>query len=149
MQTLKIDQGTRVTLHFSIKLDDGSVVDSTFDKQPATFEVGDQNLLESFEKLLHGLTIGDQRRFDVAPEQGFGAHNPNNIQEIERSAFQSEMDLSPGLMVSFADANGNELPGVVSEVKDDIVLVDFNHPLAGRELVFEVEIINVEPVTQH
>ncbi|MGQ9425507.1 FKBP-type peptidyl-prolyl cis-trans isomerase [Gilvimarinus sp. F26214L] len=149
MSELLIGPGTQVTLHFAVKLDDGSEVDSTFDSNPATFVVGDGNLLEGFEKLLFGLTAGDRNSFEVLPEQGFGAHNPNNIQEIPRSSFEDGMELSEGLMVSFADANNNELPGIVQSFDEQTVTVDFNHPLAGRNLIFDVEVLAVEPAVTH
>lgn len=149
MTELRIGPATQVTLHFAIELEDGSPVDSTFEGDPATFTVGDGNLLESFEKLLFGLVPGDKQRFTVLPEQGFGQHNPNNVQEIPRSAFAADMELSEGLLVSFADANRNEMPGVVASLNDDTVTVDFNHPLAGHNLVFVVDIIDVSPAVTH
>lgn len=146
---MKIGEGMQVTLHFAIKLEDGSIVDSNFDKKPATFVVGDKNLLDGFEKLLHGLSAGEKATFEVKPEQGFGQRNPNNIQEIPRSDFSADMELADGLVVSFADANHNELPGAIQSFTDDVVVVDFNHPLAGRDLQFEVAIIDVQPSTTH
>lgn len=149
MSSVVVGPGTQVTLHFTLKLDDGSVVDSTRESSPATFTVGDGNLLESFERLLFGMTAGDENSFNIDPEQGFGQRNPNNIQEIPRSAFAPDMELSEGLVVSFADAANQEVPGVIQEFNDDLVTVDFNHPLAGRNLIFDVEIIAVEPVVTH
>ncbi len=146
MKELPIDQGTRVTLHFALKFPDGQVIDSTFDKEPATLEIGDENLPENFEAYLMGLKAGDREAFEVPPEKGFGQHNPSNVQTFKRHEFSADMVLEPGVMISFADARQTELPGVVSRVEGDQVDVDFNHPLAGRTLVFEVEIIDVEPV---
>ena len=79
----------------------------------------------------------------VPPENAFAQPNPNNIQQLKRSDFDPEMELEPGLMVSFADANGAELPGVIAQVEETFVMVDFNHPLAGKALQFEVDIIDV------
>lgn len=146
---LTVGPGTEVTLHFAVKLEDGSVVDSNFDKKPAVFTVGDKNLLEGFENVLLGLSAGTKDTFTLGPEQGFGQHNPNNVQEIRRDTFDGELELEEGLMLSFADANAKELPGLVLEFTDEIVTVDFNHPLAGRNLVFDVEIIDVKPAITH
>ncbi len=143
MTELAIGPGTQVTLHFAIKMADGTLVDSTFDGSPATFSVGDGNLLPGFEQVLMGLSAGDEKEFPISPEQGFGQRNPNNIQEIPKNSFTDDIELEEGLMVSFADAQQAELPGVVAEVNDDVVKVDFNHPLAGRDLIFEVRIIAV------
>lgn len=137
-----IGPGKTVTLHFAIKLVDGQVVDSTFDKEPATFTVGDGNLLEGFEKALFGLEEGAKQTLKILPENGFGMPNPSNIHNVPRSQFEG-VELELGLVISFSDAGKGELPGVVSEFDDKMVAVDFNHPLAGKQLDFEVEILQV------
>ncbi len=140
---MKISQGKQVTLHFALKLENGQVVDSTFDKTPATLVVGDGNLPEGFEGLLIDLEKGHKEIFTVPPENAFAQPNPNNVQSLKRTDFPSDMDLEIGLMVSFADANKAELPGVIKSIEEDVVIVDFNHPLAGQTLQFEVEILDV------
>lgn len=129
-------------LHFTVKLPGGEVVDSTSGKSPATFTVGDGSLLPGFEQSLFGLKAGDQRSFEIEPERGFGPGNPQNIQTVPRGQF-NEMDLEPGLLVIFQDAAGGEMPGVVKTVHETTVDVDFNHPLAGKTITFDVEIISV------
>jgi len=146
MNELPVDKGTRVKLHFALKFPDGEVIDSTFEKEPASLEIGDDNLPENFEAYLMGMKAGDKDSFQVPPEKAFGQQNPNNVQTFKRHEFSPDMVLEPGVMISFADARQSELPGVVSRVEGDEVEVDFNHPLAGRTLTFEVEIIDVEPV---
>ncbi len=141
---MQISKGKQVTLHFALKLNDGQVVDSTFDKEAPTLVLGDGNLPEGFEKLLVGLETGNKQTFVIPPEDAFAQKNPNNIQQMKRSEFSADMELEVGLMVSFADANGAELPGVIKEVQEDLVIVDFNHPLAGEELTFDVEILDVK-----
>ncbi|MBM1145528.1 FKBP-type peptidyl-prolyl cis-trans isomerase [Alcanivorax sp. ZXX171] len=134
---------TRVTLHFAVRLMDGTEMDSTFDGEPATFAWGDGSLLPGFEKAILGLRPGDQRSVFIDAESGFGEHNEQNVQHFNRSTFEVE-DVEPGMVMNFADAAGAELPGVVTDVDDDWVTVDFNHPLAGRDLTFVVEIIDVQ-----
>ncbi|MDR7023467.1 MULTISPECIES: peptidylprolyl isomerase [Pseudomonas] len=143
MTDVRIGPDKQVTLHFALKLDNGDVVDSTFDKNPATFKVGDGNLLPGFEQAIYGLKAGDKRSLPISPEQGFGQGNPQNIQVMPRSQFQ-DMELSEGLLVIFNDAANAELPGVVKAFDDNQVTIDFNHPLAGKALSFDVEIIEVK-----
>lgn len=143
MTDVRIGPDKQVTLHFALKLDNGDVVDSTFDKNPATFKVGDGNLLPGFEQAIYGLKAGDKRSLPISPEQGFGQGNPQNIQVMPRSQFQ-DMELSEGLLVIFNDAANAELPGVVKAFDDTQVTIDFNHPLAGKALSFDVEIIEVK-----
>jgi FKBP-type peptidyl-prolyl cis-trans isomerase SlpA len=149
MRELAIGPGTKITLHFALQLDNGDMVDSNFERAPATFTVGDGNLLPGFEKALFGMLEGEHKTVVIKPEDGFGQRNPNNIQEIARSQFSPDLELSEGLMLSFADAQKTELPGVVQSYDDDVVVVDFNHPLAGRDILFEVAIIKIEPVQVH
>lgn len=144
MSSLVVGPETQVTLHFSLKLDNGDVVDSNFDSQPASFVVGDGSLLPGFERALFGMKSGDKGASVIKPEDGFGENNPNNRQSIPRDQFPADVELVKGLMMSFADAQKAELPGVVYDFDDENVIIDFNHPLAGRDIVFEVEIISVQ-----
>ena len=137
---------SRVTLHFELAMEDGAVVDSTFERSPATFTYGDGNLLPGVEKKLLGMRAGEKQSFRLNPEDAFGQANPANIQRIDRSSFASDMALEVGMVISFADAQKAELPGVVQSVGDSEVVINFNHPLAGRTLRFTAEIIAVEEI---
>ena len=142
-----IGPGTRVTLHFSIHLASGEEVDTTRRGQPAVFVVGDGNLPEGFEKAIVGLRAGDDERIEIVPADGFGLRKKQNIRTLPRGDFASADDLVPGMMIAFAAAGSTgEIPGVVTSASADTVVVDFNHPLAGRDLVFDVTILGVEAV---
>tara|TARA_R110001583_G_scaffold103702_1_gene250992 strand:- start:983 stop:1438 length:456 start_codon:yes stop_codon:yes gene_type:complete len=143
MTDMKIAPGTEITLHFALSIVGGDDVDSTFGAKPATFNYGDGSLLPGVEAKLLGLCAGASETFTLAPEDAFGQRNPANIQRFPRSQFAADMALEKGLVISFADAARAELPGVVSEVNDESVMVDFNHPLAGLNLTFRVEILKV------
>lgn len=142
MTDVTIGPGTRVSLHFAIKLQDGQVIDTNFDAPTASFTFGDGNIPEGFEQALLGLKAGEHAELTIAPERGFGMHNPSNIQVLPRSQFK-DMALEPGLVISFKEPGG-DLPGMVTEFSDDRVTVDFNHPLAGKTLIFEVQVESVE-----
>lgn len=146
MSELTVGPDTQVTLNFSIELLDGAVVDSNFGKPPATFVVGDGNLLPGFEEALFGMTAGEEKSMRLTQDQAFGPTNPDNVQRIALDQFAEEP--SPGLIVSFADAAGSELPGVVDRIEGDQVYVDFNHPLAGREIVFRAAVVAVVPAPE-
>ncbi|MDA7571713.1 peptidylprolyl isomerase [Porticoccaceae bacterium] len=144
---LQIETGMSVTLHFSLVLEDGHIIDSNFESEPATFSVGDGNLLPGFESTLIGLVNGDEREFTIPPEQAFGQHNPQNVQAVERGNFDQE-ELELGAMFSFQNGDG-ELPGVIVDVDDNEVMIDFNHPLAGKNIIFQVKIIDIAPQNIH
>lgn len=150
---LKAGPQMRITLHFAVRLMDGTELDSTFGGEPATFVWGDESLPHSFERALLGLKAGDKRSVFLSAEDGFGEYNPDNVQHFRRDTFPEDADLTPGVVMNFADAARTELPGVITGTEGDWVTVDFNHPLAGRELTFVVEVINIahdapdQPVT--
>lgn len=144
MTEQRIGPERQVTLHFALKLESGDVVDSTEGKNPAVFKVGDGNLLPGFEQALYGLKAGDKRSLAIEPEHGFGQPNPQNVQVMPRGNFEG-MELSEGLLIIFNDAANAELPGVVKAFDDAQVTIDFNHPLAGKRLTFDVEIVDVQP----
>jgi len=133
-----VGPGKEITLHFAIKLPDGQVVDTNFGGKPATCVFGDGNIPEGFEQAMLGLKVGDHVDLTIAPERGFGQYNPSNVQVMSRADF-GDMELEPGLVVSFQEPGG-EIPGIIQEFSDDKVYVDFNHPLAGKTLLFEVKI---------
>ncbi|EED35717.1 ribosomal protein S2 [Luminiphilus syltensis NOR5-1B] len=144
-----VSENTRVFLNFSLALEDGSEVDSNFNGPAVDFVVGDGSLLPGFERRLFGMSAGEEASFEVPPEDAFGQPNVNNVQKIKRAEFEDEIELTEGMMFSFADAAGGELPGVVTAFNDTDVEVDFNHPLAGRTITFKVRIDTVEPAEYH
>ena len=144
-----VSEGTRVYLNFSVSLEDGSEVDTNFGGDPVDFVIGDGSLLPGFERLLFGMTAGDRQLFSVLPEDAFGQPNESNVQYLDRSQFDDDIDLEIGLVFSFADAGGGELPGMVIAFDDDEVTVDFNHPLAGRTILFDALVHRVEPAELH
>ena len=137
-----IGPGARVTLHFSLLLADGREIDSTRRGRPATFVVGDGRLPAGIERALYGLQVGADEQIAIAPHQAFGDAREENVRMIPRAQFASSITLEPGVVVSFAGPGG-ELPGIVKALEGDLVVVDFNHPLAGRDLIFDVSILAV------
>lgn len=145
---MKIDTDSIVTLRFALSLENGEVVDSLFDRDPATFQMGDGSLLPGFEKVLLGLQAGDRCCVTLPPEEAFGAHNSAHLQQLPEAKFNPEIVLEAGLVLEFNGPEGLRTPGVIKAVENGLVTVDLNHPLAGRDIQFEVEIVNVETPTQ-
>jgi FKBP-type peptidyl-prolyl cis-trans isomerase SlpA len=144
-----VSEGTRVFLNFSVSLDDGSEVDTNFGGEPVDFVIGDGSLLPGFERLIFGMSAGERQMFTVAPENAFGQPNDNNLQFLPRDQFDDDIDLEIGLVFSFADASGGELPGMIISFDEEEVTVDFNHPLSGRTILFDVMVHRVEPAELH
>lgn len=140
----KISANSEVIMHFTIKLEDGSVADSTKTSgKPAKLVMGDGSLTENFEKCLLGLTQGEAASFTLEPEDAFGQPNPDNVQHMDRSLFAGDAPAEEGTIIAFAGPGGQEIPGVITEVAGESVTVDFNHPLAGHRVIFDVEIVGV------
>lgn len=140
----KIDAQSEVLFHFTLTLADGSIADSTkLHGKPAKLRMGDGSLTANFEACLLGLTAGEQHSFKLGPDDAFGAVNPNNIHYMERRQFAADLDVSEGSIVAFTQPNGAEIPGIIRAAAGESVTVDFNHPLAGQHITFDVEILTV------
>ena len=166
MSAPSIASGSSVTLHFSLQLCDalepfkGQVIDSNFESDPATFVLGDGNVLPGFEEHLCGCAAGDSGRVRVESEKAFGPHRQENVERFSRAEIDKilsasreqgvlesdgaqSLELTEGLMLVFTDAAKGELPGVVKQFSSETVDIDFNHPLAGCDIDFAFEIIEV------
>lgn len=149
MNVVAVSEGTRVFLNFSVSLEDGSEVDTNFGGDSVSFVVGDGSLLPGFERLLLGMSAGERRMFVVPPDEAFGEPNDDNVQYLPRAQFDDDSELEIGLVYSFADARGGEVPGMIIAFDAQDVTVDFNHPLSGRTILFDVLIHRVEPAELH
>ena len=144
---MQISIGSRVTMHFALRLKDGMVVESSFDDEPISFVVGDGTLDKGLELALIGLRPGDRQTLTLMPGQAFGMRDESALQLVPRNKFPAEINLEAGQIIGFTGERGEELAGAVVEVQEQQVKLDFNHPLAGREIEFEVQIINAEAPT--
>lgn len=140
-----ITHNSAVTLHFTIKLKDGSVADSTHNLgKPAKFVMGDGSLSENFEQCLIGMETGQSQAIELTADDAFGQPNPDNIHHMDRARFIGESAVEVGTIMAFSGPDGMEIPGIITEIAGDSVTVDFNHPLAGQDVIFDVEILSVE-----
>ena len=126
-----IGDNSEVLLHFDLTLEDGTAADSTrVNNKPAKMKMGDGS-------------VGDKKSFSIAANDAFGMPNPDNIYHLDRTKFAADMDIKEGMIMGFSQPDGSELPGVIREIAGHSVTVDFNHPLAGQNVVFNVEILEV------
>ena len=133
----EVTEGARVVLHYRLSLEDGTEVETSADS--GTFA-------EGLEKLLLGLKAGERKQFEIAAWQTvFGDYDWERVQTLDKDVFPEDMELEPGLVIGFTTPDGEEVPGVIQEIEGEQVTVDFNHPLAGRNCVYEVELLEVKP----
>lgn len=135
--------GSLITLHYRVATGDDIELVSTFESTPATLQLGSGELAPPLEHCLIGVSVGERHVFLLDADQAFGSHNPQLTQRMPRSALPA--NASPELhgLIEFAAPGGAKFTGIVRELDDDAVLVDFNHPLAGRPVRFEVQIIGI------
>lgn len=142
---ITIQPGSEVSMFYSITLQDGTVADSNIDEQPLDFVMGDGTLIEGLELALYGLKQGDKQDINIEPRYAFGMPDDEAIQELPRSDFPGNIDLQAGQIMAFATPEGEDIPAAILEVGEETVKVDFNHPLAGHEIRFAVEVVGVKP----
>jgi len=133
-------------LHYRLLLEDTTVVDSSYDcHEPLRFVIGDGTLIDSLETTLLGLTSGAKQTVQLSPENAYGVSDESDIHAMQRSEFGDAIKLKAGVVIGFDTPSGEQIPGTVVDMDEHIVRVDFSHPLANRTIIFEVEIIAVEP----
>jgi len=135
---MAISAGDKVRMHYTAKLEDGTMVDSSEGKDPLEFEAGGQDLIPGVSNAVIGMEIGDSKTVTVTPEEGYGDHQPQAVQKVEKQHFPPEV--KAGDMFKAVTEQG-EMMVRVTEVDDQFVTVDANHPLAGQTLVFDMEIV--------
>lgn len=145
---LSIRQGSAVVMHFTLAMEDGTVAETTREGEPLSFAMGDGTLIEGLELALYGLKPGDRQSLRLDPREGFGFREPDNEYDMPCSEFDSGVALTEGMIIGFSMPLGEEVPGTIISVGTDLVRVDFNHPLAGHEITFDVEILSVSQPTE-
>jgi len=143
---MQIGPNSVVSIHYELSNDAGEIIDASADGEPLTYLHGAHNIIPGLEKQLQGKQIGDTLKVKVQPEEGYGTHQAELIQEVPREAFPDPDSLTIGMRFS-AESNGNHVSVVITEVTDATVTVDGNHPLAGVVLNFDVSIADIREAT--
>jgi len=141
-EDVTIGEGSQVSFDYTLTVD-GEVVDSSEGRDPFTYTHGEGQIVPGLEKNLKGLHVGDEKKVAVSPEEGYGVVDPNAFKEVPRSTLPPDVKIDLGMMLQAQNPNGNLLTVKVTEVKDDTVVIDFNHPLAGKTLNFDVKIVSI------
>lgn len=137
-----------VTLDYLLQLDDGEEIDRSDSQDPLQFLQGHGQIIPGLEKELYGMKIGDEKQVTVAPVDGYGELDPKNFDTVSRNIFPDDMELSEGQSLQLRDAeSGQVFQASVSELKDEEVVLDFNHALAGETLLFQIKIADLRAAT--
>jgi FKBP-type peptidyl-prolyl cis-trans isomerase SlyD len=136
-----------VSIDYTLTVD-GEVIDSTEGEEPLQFLQGHQNIIPGLEKELTGMKIGDNKKVVVSPDEAYGEIDPENIIEVPREEFPTEIPLEPGTELEVKNADGEVLSATIAEINSQTVKLDFNHPLAGKQLTFDVTIVELREATE-
>lgn len=140
---IKAKYGDKVKVHYTGKLKDGSVFDSTHEKEPIEFKIGDGNLIQGFENAVIDMETGQSKTEKVPFEVAFGEVNKQLIFELKKDQLPGHLDPKEGDQLEIKQEKGNNVPVVVKKVTNDMVTIDANHPLAGKDLIFDLELVEV------
>ena len=134
-----------ISLEYTLTVD-GAVVDSTEGKAPFHYTQGKHQAIPGFEKQVEGLHVGDSKEFTVAPEEGYGPIDPAAVVEVSKQQLPTEVTPTAGMKLRGLNQEGRSFQATVKEVKDQSVILDLNHPLAGKTLAFKVKVLDIQPI---
>lgn len=135
--------GDTVQIHYSGKLNDGTVFDFSDGKSPLEFEIGENTVIPHLEQSVIGMTIGDKATVEINAENAYGPHQTDAIQTVDRSMIPQEVDLTVGSQLQATTPDDQTLLLTVAAVDDTTVTLDGNHPLAGQDLTFDIELVGI------
>ncbi|WP_455369925.1 FKBP-type peptidyl-prolyl cis-trans isomerase [[Eubacterium] cellulosolvens] len=136
--------GDKITIHFTVKTEDGQIVESSNENEPQTFQVGDRNLLPGLNKALLGLKKGDKKTITIPPNQGFGERKEDLLREASKTIIKGDVKGTEGEVVELSSKDGERYLATIQEVKKDTIVLDLNHPLAGETLTFEIQVVDIK-----
>jgi peptidylprolyl isomerase len=136
-------RGDKVKVHYTGKLDDGTVFDSSEGREPLEFTLGQGQVIPGFEEGVVGMEPGDSKTLNIPPEQAYGPHRPEGVFEIERSEIPPSIPLQEGMRLQANQQGGRTVELTVVEFDDSKVTLDGNHPLAGKDLTFDIELVEI------
>jgi peptidylprolyl isomerase len=139
----QVKEGDVVRVHYTGTLTSGEQFDSSAGREPLEFTVGAGQMIKGFDAAMPGMTVGEKKTINIAPEEAYGPKNEEAIIEFPKEHVPADMKLEPGMQLTLSDQAGNPVPVIVVEVKDEVVILDANHFLAGEALVFDIELVEI------
>ncbi len=141
MSTAK--NGDNVKVHYTGKLTTGEEFDSSAGREPLEFTVGAGQMIKGFDAAIPGMAIGDKKTINIPAAEGYGERSEEAVIPFPKENVPADMKLEPGMQLTLSNQMGQPVPVVVLEVKDDVIMLDANHFLAGKELVFDIELVAI------
>ncbi len=139
----QVKEGDVVKVHYTGKLINGEQFDSSVGREPLEFTVGAGQMIKGFDDAMPGMNLGEKKTINIAPEDGYGPRSEEAIIEFPKANVPADMILEPGMPLTLSNQQGQPVPVIVVEVKDEVIILDANHFLAGQELIFDIELIEI------
>nr|WP_294907339.1 peptidylprolyl isomerase [uncultured Lacibacter sp.] len=137
-------KGDTVRVHYTGTLLTGEQFDSSAGREPLEFEVGAGMMIKGFDDAVVGMAVGDKKTINISPEEAYGERNEQMIIDFPRSNFPDDMEPEIGMQLMMNNSAGQQFPVTITEVREDVVVLDANHMLAGKELVFDIEMVEID-----
>ncbi|MBK5270011.1 MAG: peptidylprolyl isomerase [Bacteroidia bacterium] len=139
----KAKSGDKVKVHYHGKLTNGETFDSSEGREPLEFEIGKGMVIKGFDDGVTGMIVGEKKTLNIPFDEGYGPRNPEMLIEMPKDRFPKDMEIVEGIPLMMSDGSGQNFQVVVTEIKEDIIMLDANHPLAGQDLIFDIELVEV------
>jgi len=139
----QVKKGDKVKVHYHGRLNDGTTFDSSAGRQPLEFEVGSGMVIKGFDEGVAGMSVGDKKTISIPAEDAYGTRQEEMVIEFPKSNFPPDIEPEVGMTLNMHSENGQELPVVITGINDDVITLDANHPLAGKELIFDIELVDL------
>jgi len=137
-------QGRNVMVHYKGSFRDGTVFDSSYDRgEPINFTVGTGQMIPGFDEAVSGMRVGETKNVTLTPDEAYGSHNPDGVQEVNKEHFPDDFEFETGVVIE-GQVGTQPVRGIINSINEETVTVDFNHPMAGKDLNFEIELVQVE-----
>lgn len=136
-------EGREVKVHYKGTFDDGTVFDSSYDRgETIGFTIGAGEMIPGFDAAVQGMKVGETKTVTLEPDQAYGVHNPEGVQAVPKQSFPDNFEFEAGLVIE-GNVEDQAVRGIIHQVEDDFVVIDFNHPMAGKNLNFDIELVDV------
>ena len=141
---MEAKDGDKVKVHYHGKLRNGDTFDSSQNRDPLEFTVGSGQVIKGFDDGVRGMKVGDKKTVEIGVEDAYGEKNQEMVIEFPKNQFPPDMEPEPGMQLMMNNGAGQQFPVTIKEVRDDVVVLDANHPLAGEDLIFDIELVDIQ-----
>ncbi len=136
-------KGDTVKVHYHGKLMNGETFDTSSGREPLEFEVGGGSVIKGFDEGVAGMEVGEKRTINIPVEEAYGPRSEDMLIEFPKDRFPQDMEIEQGMQLMMSNGSGQNIPVIVTEIKDSSVILDANHPLAGEDLIFDIELVEI------